>query len=95
MWVLSRSDWPTLINLSVVASVGYQQVSKFDPRVRLVATTWEAEHLLADCDTGDEAKAIVLLLAQGLRQGTAFIDLNQISQRHLTASDTESNHGVL
>jgi hypothetical protein len=85
MWVLTRSDWPTLVNLSVVATIGYQQVSKFNPQVRLVATTWEAEYLLADCETGDEAKAIVRLLAQGVRHGTAFIDLNQIDARQLMA----------
>ena len=90
MWVLTRSDWPTLVNLSVVATIGYQQVSKFAPQVRVVATTWEAEHLLADCDSGDEARAIVRLLAQGLRQGSEFIDLNQIDAGQLSATE----HGV-
>lgn len=85
MWVLSRSDWPTLVNLSVVATIGYQQVTKFDPRVRLVATTWEAEYLLADCETGEEAKAIVRLLAQGVRQGITFIDLNEVDVHQLAA----------
>lgn len=79
MWVLTRSDWPVLVNLAVTAAITYQQVAKFDPRVRVVATSWEAEHLLADCASGDEAIALVRYLAQGLRQGSGFIDLSRVS----------------
>jgi hypothetical protein len=91
MWVLSRSDWPTIVNLSVVATVGYQQVSKFDPRVRVIATTWEAEHLLADCDTGDEAKELVRHLALAIRQGTDFVDLGQLDLRQELAHGESTN----
>lgn len=86
MWVLSRGDWPVLINLSVTASVGYQQVAKFDSRVRVTATTWEAEHLLADCSSGDEARALVRHLAHALRQGVGFLDLNQVDIEQLIAA---------
>ena len=86
MWVLTRSDWPILVNLAVTATIGYQQVAKFDSRVRVTATTWEAEHLLADCDDGDEARALVRHLAHALRQGVSFIDLTQIDFAQMTAA---------
>jgi hypothetical protein len=84
-----------LVNLSVVATIGYQQVAKFDDRVRVIATTWDAETLLVDCETGDQARAVIRLLAQGLRQGSAFIDLNQINLDQLTAATESSDQGVL
>ena len=31
MWVMTKSDWPVLVNLSRTAHVGYQQIAKFDP----------------------------------------------------------------
>lgn len=95
MWVLSRSDWPVLVNLSVVATIGYQQVAKFDDRVRVIATTWDAETLLVDCETGEQARAVVRLLAQGLRQGSEFSDLNQLNLDQLTAAAEPDEHGVL
>lgn len=94
MWVLTRSEWPVLVNLAVTATVGYQQVAKFETRVRVIAAAWEAEHMLADCESAAEAKALVRILAQSLRQGTGFVDLNQLDlPRLLTADATE--HGVL
>ncbi len=95
MWIFTRSDWPVLVNLSVAATIEYQQVAKFDTRVRVIATSWEAEHLVADCATGDEAKAIIRHLAQGLRQGTEFIDLNQVDLSKLADSRGNVEHGVL
>lgn len=95
MWVLSRSDWPVLVNLAVVANIGYQQVAKFDDRVRVIATTWDAETLLVDCDSGEQARAVVRLLAQGLRQGSEFIDLNQLNLDQLTSATEPAEHGVL
>jgi hypothetical protein len=83
MWILTRSDWPMLVNLSVVATIGYQQVAKFETRIRVVAAAWEAEHLLADCASADEAKALVRFLAQALRQGTGYVDLNQLDLSRL------------
>ena len=43
MWVMTKSDWPVLVNLSRTAHVGYQQIAKFDPRTRIVASAWEEE----------------------------------------------------
>ena len=53
MWVLTKSDWPVLVNLDRAATVGYQQVAKFDPRTRVIAATWEQEFVLADCADGE------------------------------------------
>lgn len=89
MWILTRSEWPLLINLAVTATIGYQQVAKFDSRVRVIATTWEAEHLLADCETGDEARALVRHIAQSLRQGVGFLDLNKVDLEQLTVAAVE------
>ena len=78
MWVLTKSDWPVLVNLSRTATVGYQQTTKFDPRTRVVASAWEQEHVLADCPTGEEAQALVLHIALALADGTALLDLRGI-----------------
>ena len=48
MWVMTKSDWPVLVNLSRAAHVGYQQIAKFDPRTRIVASAWEQEYMLAE-----------------------------------------------
>ena len=34
MWVVTRSDWPVLINLDRAAQIGYQQVAKFAALLR-------------------------------------------------------------
>jgi hypothetical protein len=38
MWVMTKSDWPVLVNLARTAHFGYQQIAKFDPRTRIVAS---------------------------------------------------------
>ena len=95
MWVLTRSDWPVLVNLAITAAITYQQVAKFDPRVRVMATSWEADHLLADCESGDEARALVRFLAQSLRQGSDFVDLNRVSLEQALATRDNAESDVL
>ncbi len=91
MWILTRSDWPVLINLSRSAQVGYQQVAKFDPRTRVVAAAWEQEFVLAECDDGEQAKALVALVARALADGVPLLDLRGIdlSQAEVVARDGE------
>ena len=62
MWVMTRSDWPVLVNLARAAHVGYQQVAKFDPCTRIVASAWEQELTLAECADGDQARTLVSLI---------------------------------
>lgn len=76
MWVLTRHPWPTLVNLSSLAKIAYQQPAKSDPRVRVVGTAWEQDHVLADCADGDEAQAMVRRIAQAIAEDRPFIDLN-------------------
>jgi hypothetical protein len=78
MWIVTRSDWPVLVNLSRTATIGYQQIAKFDPRMRVIAAAWEQEHVLADCATGEEAKAMVARIAQALADGAALLDLRGV-----------------
>ena len=78
MWVLTKSDWPVLVNLSRVASIGYQQVAKFDARTRVVAAAWEQEHVLAECPDGDQARRLVDLVARALAENQALLDLRNI-----------------
>ncbi len=68
MWVMTKSDWPVLINLSRTAHIGYQQIAKFDPRTRIVASAWEQEYTLAECADGDQAKALISLISQALAE---------------------------
>ena len=84
MWVMTKSDWPVLVNLSRAAHIGYQQIAKFDPRTRVVASAWEQEYVLADCVDGDEAKALVGLISQALRNGEKVLDLRGIDLGQLT-----------
>jgi hypothetical protein len=84
MWVVTKSDWPVLINLSRAAHIGYQQVQKFNPHTRVVAEMWEQQFVLADCATGDEAKAIVDLIARALADGTEVLDLRGIDFASVT-----------
>ena len=79
MWVVTRSDWPVLINLNRSAHVGYQQPVKFDPRTRVMASMWEQEFVLADCADGDEARAIVDRIARALAEKTEVLDLRGIA----------------
>ncbi len=85
MWVMTKSDWPVLINLSRTAHIGYQQIAKFDPRTRVVASEWEQEYVLADCDNGDQAKALVRLISEALAGGENLLDLHGIDLAALAA----------
>ena len=83
MWVMTKSDWPVLVNLSRAAHIGYQQIAKFDPRTRIVASAWEQEYVLADCSDGDQAKALIGLLSQALGNGENLLDLRGIDLAEL------------
>lgn len=76
MWILTRHPWPTLVNLSSLAKIAYQQPAKSDTRVRIVGSAWEQDHVLADCADGDEARALVRLIARALADDRSFLDLN-------------------
>ena len=83
MWVMTKSDWPVLINLARAAHVGYQQIAKFDPRTRIVASAWEQEYTLAECADGDQAKALIGLISQSLADGEKLLDLRGIDLTQL------------
>ena len=85
MWIVTKSEWPTLVNLAVVAHVDYVQVSKNDPRTRVVAITHEREIVLADCETAEQARAVMLLLAEQLREAKPLLDLTRLDLSRLTA----------
>jgi hypothetical protein len=84
MWVMTKSDWPVLINLSRTARIGYQQIAKFDPRTRIVASAWEEEYTLAECADGDQARALINLISQSLGNGENLLDLRGIDLAQLT-----------
>jgi hypothetical protein len=75
MWILTRSDWPLLVNLDRAASIGYQQVAKFETRTRVIAAAWEQEFVLADCADGDQARGLVAAIALALADGRHLLDL--------------------
>ena len=83
MWVMTRSEWPVLVNLSRTARIGYQQIAKFDPRTRIVATAWEQEYTLAECADGDQAKALISLISQALANGENLLDLRGVDLEQL------------
>jgi hypothetical protein len=87
MWVMTKSDWPVLINLARTAHVGYQQIAKFDPRTRVVASAWEEEYTLAECADGDQAKALIGLISQALGNGEKLLDLRGIDLAQLAVED--------
>jgi hypothetical protein len=87
MWVMTKSDWPVLINLARAAHVGYQQIAKFDPRTRIVASAWEQEYTLAECADGDQAKALISLISQALANEEKLLDLRGIDLAQLTVTD--------
>jgi hypothetical protein len=78
MWVVTKSDWPVLVNLARAAHIGYQQVAKFNPRTRIIASTWEQEFVLAECADGDQARALVDLISRALADGVRLLDLRGI-----------------
>jgi hypothetical protein len=84
MWVMTKSDWPVLINLSRTARIGYQQIAKFDPRTRIVASAWEEEYTLAECADGDQARDLINLISQSLGNGENLLDLRGIDLAQLT-----------
>jgi hypothetical protein len=86
MWVMTRSDWPVLVNLSRTAHVGYQQIAKFDPRTRIVASAWEQEHTLAECADGDQARALIGIISRALANGENLLDLRAIDLEQLAAN---------
>jgi hypothetical protein len=86
MWVLTKSDWPVLVNLSRTAHIGYQQIAKFDPRTRIVASAWEQEYTLAECADGDQAKALIRLISQALGNGDNLLDLRGIDLAQLAVN---------
>jgi hypothetical protein len=86
MWVMTKSDWPVLINLSRTAHVGYQQIAKFDPRTRIVATACEQEYTLAECADGDQAKALISLISQALENGEEVLDLRGVDLARLAVN---------
>ena len=88
MWVMTKSDWPVLINLSRSAQIGYQQIAKFDPRTRVIASAWEQEYVLADCADGDQAKAVIGLIAHALAGGENVLDLRDIDLAQLTVQSS-------
>jgi hypothetical protein len=84
MWVMTKSDWPVLINLARTAHIGYQQIAKFDSRTRIVASAWEQEFTLAECAGGDQAKALISLISRALANGENLLDLREIDLSELT-----------
>jgi hypothetical protein len=86
MWVMTRSEWPVLVNLARTAHVGYQQVAKFDPRTRIVASAWEQEFTLAEFNDGDQAKALIGRISQALANGENLLDLRGIDLAQLMAT---------
>jgi hypothetical protein len=72
------------VNLSRTAHVGYQQIAKFDPRTRIVASAWEEEYTLAECADGDQARALINLISQSLGNGENLLDLRGIDLAQLT-----------
>lgn len=82
MWVMTKSDWPVLVNLNRAAQVSYQQVAKFDPKTRVVASTWEQEIVLAECADGDQARALVERIGLALAKASRFLDLRSIEVSH-------------
>jgi hypothetical protein len=76
-----------LINLSRAAQIGYQQIAKFDPRTRIVASAWEQEYVLAEGANGDEAKAIMTLIAQALADDERVLDLRGIDPARLAPGE--------
>ena len=86
MWVMTKSDWPVLVNLSRTAHVGYQQIAKFDPRTRIVASAWEEEYTLAECADGEQAKALIGLISQALGKSEKLLDLRGIDLAQLAVT---------
>lgn len=89
MWIVTRSDWPILVNLSRAAQIGYQQIAKFDPRTRVIAAAWEQEFVLAECPDGNEARQLVDRIAQALATDRPLFDLREID---ITRENAAAEH---
>lgn len=76
MWVVTRHPWPTLVNLSSIAVIAYLQPAKSDPKVRVMASAWEQDHVLAECTDGAEARALVGKIAAAIAAEQSLLDLN-------------------
>ena len=87
MWVMTKSDWPVLVNLARTAHVGYQQIAKFDPRTRIIASAWEQEFTLAECADGDQARGLVNLISQALANGEYLLDLRGVDLAQLALTE--------
>lgn len=77
MWIVTRSDWPVLINLNRSARIGYHQPMKFNPATRIVASMWEQEFELAQCADGDEARRVIDQIARALAARVEVLDLRE------------------
>lgn len=89
MWIVTRSDWPILVNLSRAAQIGYQQIAKFDPRTRVIAAAWEQEFVLAECPDGNAARQLVDRIAQALATDRPLLDLREID---ITRENAAAEH---
>ena len=89
MWIVTRSDWPILVNLSRAAQIGYQQIAKFDPRTRVIAAACEQEFVLADCPDGNEARQLVDRIAQALATDRPLLALREID---ITRENAAAEH---
>jgi len=83
MWVLTRQPWPTLVNLARLRGISYQQPSKTDLRVRVLASGEQPELPLAECDDGEQAQALVRAIAEALEEERAFLDLTALDLEEL------------
>lgn len=93
VWVLTRSEWPVLINLARAAVLNFQQIAKFDSRTRIIASAWEQEYLLAECVDGDEARGLMFHLARSLAAGVPLVDLNAIDREQAISAFTGWREG--
>ena len=89
MWIVTKSEWPVLVNLSRAATITYQQVRKFDPHTRVIASAWEQEFVIADCETGEQAKVVMALIASALADGNSLLDLRGIDLARLAVNATQ------
>lgn len=77
MWIVTRTPWPTLVNLSRTSTITYHQPSKLDTRIRIVATAWDQEITLAECPDGDSARSLMREIAGAIDHGVLVLDLNR------------------
>ena len=91
MWVLTRTHWPTLVNLSALSVVNYQQLSKLDPRIRVVGTAEGQEVMLADCEDGETAQALVREIAAAIAEGLPFLDLSEFETEGRSSEEQRSS----